>query len=563
MRVIICAQGGVEGGTDRRGRPRWQLGGKAPYLDTPKQLVEIDGEALVHRTVRLLRERGITDIIVTATDDRFIADGARRVELDNPAPVPNGLNCFYATQPLWAEDDRTCIMFGDVFYTDAAIDTITSHSSDDYHVFRRPGPSEVTGCQWDEPFAITFGRHEWTRILKVADELRVKLPRARKPHVWMHLAMMGGLTSFMVGDAVKENVASVPGQTHIDDWTDDIDTPLDWRRFVGRYYRDKLNIVVIVPWAEEDEWRSRSRAFTRAWWESLGVPVIEGEDRTGGRWCNRSAARNDAVRQANELVPEWEVAFLADADTIVLHDQAVAACHLALATDRLVLAFDDYRRMQPNPTRLVLDGRLDMGVVADRRRALQGARAFPHHASGAAAVSRGVWESVGGFDERFTSWGGEDRAFWLACNTLHGEADRVDGAAWHLYHDRAVDKDRNLPEYHSNVSLGMRYKAAAGVKHKAGVLPALERVHDPDPDEMLAIMRETGGPLAFATGGALPTATPVAVLPGEVVRAPRACDGEITRGPNKGTPRRGTKAGYDAHRRAGEEPCGECADWKG
>ena len=40
-----------------------------------------------------------------------------------------------------------------------------------------------------------------------------------------------------------------------------------------------------------------------------------------------------------------------------------------------------------------------------------------------------------------------------------------------------------------------------------------------------------------------------------------ACDGLITRGPNKGKPARGTTAGANRHRDAGEDLCDECQAW--
>ena len=43
---------------------------------------------------------------------------------------------------------------------------------------------------------------------------------------------------------------------------------------------------------------------------------------------------------------------------------------------------------------------------------------------------------AGGFDERFGSWGSEDTAFWIACETLLGTSLRAYGNATAWNHSR-------------------------------------------------------------------------------------------------------------------------------
>src|SRR5690606_19624942 len=52
-------------------------------------------------------------------------------------------------------------------------------------------------------------------------------------------------------------------------------------------------------------------------------------------------------------------------------------------------------------------------------------------------VTRNLWETVGGFDERFGGWGHEDRAFLHGAELLFGGRRRVRGGQCVLWHPRA------------------------------------------------------------------------------------------------------------------------------
>ena len=46
-------------------------GGTYPKWDRPKHLTELKGEPLVARTIRLLKEHGITDIAISSNSELF------------------------------------------------------------------------------------------------------------------------------------------------------------------------------------------------------------------------------------------------------------------------------------------------------------------------------------------------------------------------------------------------------------------------------------------------------------------------------------------------------------
>lgn len=482
IRVLILAHGDGY---------RWN-----DYLGAPKHFVEIDGETLIGRTVRLFSAH-TDDVVVVGPDQRYDIPPARLVSYP-PRPDDGEIvhrrksdMCkFTDVRELWSDDGRTVIVWGDCYCTAELVADICSPDAPPrYHVWRRPGPNRETGHRWDESFAVSFAPGDHPAVIEACRQVdhAIATGRLSSAHVRTHLAAYCGLRVKSWDDLGA--VAALPNQTHVGGISDDFDTPAEWAGWVGRYYAGKINVVVCIPWTGGDTWRTQALGVVVAHYAALGVPVRLGDDPTiGSQWPNRAAARNAAAAKA---VADYdpEVLFFADADTVVDAVQFWAACYLAQLQRRLVLAFDTYLKLR----RQVTDTICRTGVIPTGRNArtiANGAQTvFPHHASGALAVPVSLWDQVGGYDERFLSWGGEDRAFWLACNMLGGEAARVVGPAYHLYHPPAADKVRTDPQYLANIDLGMQYKRAAGVTVKTGALPEDVEIGPPDLDAMLAVLR--------------------------------------------------------------------------
>lgn len=115
MKYIIMADGK---GT------RWQN-----YNDIPKHFIEIGGETLLGRTVRLLNEGDReAEVIITSHDPRYEVPGARRYE-----PLHNILEIDRFTEEL-IEDD-VCFLYGDTYYSKAAMNTILQTGTEDMIFF--------------------------------------------------------------------------------------------------------------------------------------------------------------------------------------------------------------------------------------------------------------------------------------------------------------------------------------------------------------------------------------------------------------------------------------------
>jgi len=235
-----------------------------------------------------------------------------------------------------------------------------------------------------------------------------------------------------------------------------------------------------APFHREDEHRRAAWEVCSRYWARCGLEVIAG---TGGE--SRAAARNAAARL---VALEQDVLLFAVADTAVPLAQLREAVNLARTGDCMVLAFRTVYR--------ALQNHAPLDDLLSRPRGYR----VSNCSNGVLAVSRRLWEELGGFDERFSAWGGEDRAFLYAAATLRDQEDvpRVHGHAVHLWHPPARDATRPSLAYRSNVRLALRYKAASGREPQDGPLTRLPGATR-NRQVMEALLREPGGPRSELT----------------------------------------------------------------
>ena len=478
MRAILLAQGTGN---------RWQDASGSPYLGRPKQLVEIDGATLLGRTVRLLTARGVA-VTVVGPDERFRVGGADFATLENPRNPPNDMAKFLNTRHLWSQDGRTLMLWGDCFYTEDAVSKIVNHPESDLHYFRRTGSSDVTGHKWDESFAVTWDAEYSDTVARIAEKVnrdwqskKIK-HRKRAGHIPIrnHQAAALGLPYDRLDLLTK-----APNQTVINDWTDDFDSPYDYRSWTGRYFAGKINLGVCIPWFGGDHYRVAAKNAVAEHYRRIGVPVYFGEDDTRGRWTNRARGCNNAAKKA--ISAGHDVLLMGDADTIIPAEQLWAAAHAATMTGSMVIGYTEYWKHRRTATGKVVEGK----PLSELTRVAR----WQQHVSGAFAMGVPEWLKLGGFDERFDSWGGEDRALWKTSEVLLGKSYRIDGVAHHLWHPESPQKDARHPNRKAMLSLGHRYKRATGWLTAGGTLGRLaDSDADPDYDALVALLREPGGP---------------------------------------------------------------------
>lgn len=215
-----------------------------------------------------------------------------------------------------------------------------------------------------------------------------------------------------------------------------------------------IRTVILVPYRPDGGHRDRLWQFTKQWLQDRHplYEIFEGHSPDGP--FNRSAAVNDAASQAGD----WQVAVIADADTIVPARQLRKAVAAATLDDRLVAAFTSVIELDKHCTENILTAGLSLDTLGiDRVRTDDIATQ-----SSALAINRFLWDKIGGFDEKFIGWGGEDNAFWKAAEIHGGTPKRIDGSAIHLWHEPAADRRTRLRDagYQANLQRWKRYARA-------------------------------------------------------------------------------------------------------
>jgi hypothetical protein len=212
---------------------------------------------------------------------------------------------------------------------------------------------------------------------------------------------------------------------------------LDWTARLGR-------TPILVPRRPDNGRRDAiwQNLRDRVWSKSN---VVEGEHLDGP--FNRAAALNRAADAAGD----WDVAIIADSDSLVTPETLLHAVGLAL-NGHAVIAHSQWVNVETDETESFLDtGKLE--IREDRA-------VWMMTVSSMLAIPRSVWDAVNGFDEHFAGWGEEDRAFMRAVETLTGPAERLEGAVYHLAHDRPTeDTNRgDSPEFMANWQRSQTYR---------------------------------------------------------------------------------------------------------
>lgn len=156
-------------------------------FDIPRQLVEINGEPLLKRTIRLLKENGIENIIVTGKDKRYKELGvelysSKKNDYDYIKHTGYWLNAF----DFELMNEPVCFIWGDVYFSEEAIKTIVETDTDSTMFFcSYNNESEYYIKEHDEPLAYKvvdtdlFKEHI-TRVKEMKD----KGLCCREPIVW-------------------------------------------------------------------------------------------------------------------------------------------------------------------------------------------------------------------------------------------------------------------------------------------------------------------------------------------------------------------------------------------
>jgi len=214
-----------------------------------------------------------------------------------------------------------------------------------------------------------------------------------------------------------------------------------------------MSVPVFVPRRADGGWRDEVWNYLKVmyWSRISGFRVLEGVHEDGP--FNRSMAINQAAAQRF-----WDdVAVVADADSFVPERKLIEACEVARDSGKLVCPFTFVLQLGESFTRSLIAGPVTEIKYFDAEHV----RTKPIETqSNTLVVPRALWDEIGGFDERFVGWGGEDNAFWRAAEIRRGgQVIRLPGAVFHLWHEPASDRNTRMqdPQYLSNLGLANKY----------------------------------------------------------------------------------------------------------
>lgn len=192
-------------------------------------MVPVFGEKLLHRTIRQFHERipGLS-IAVVLHPSAAIDLPTLSVSVEIPPPDLLGeSNKLLSSYHLWDRQDRTIIVFGDVFLTDEAVSIILANASARPAWFGRSGPGTLTRWPYSEIFAVSFTAERVPQMragIQLAQEAAAadEIAEAKAFHVYRSL----------VGIPLTEHRFESTDFTEIDDLTQDFDCPECYRRWV-------------------------------------------------------------------------------------------------------------------------------------------------------------------------------------------------------------------------------------------------------------------------------------------------------------------------------------------
>lgn len=155
----------------------------------PRQLTRINGEVLIQRIVRLLKENGVKDIIITSHDKRFDNLGAVRYEPKyNDWKPKENKGYWLSAFPIELIDEPLTFLLGDVYYSENAIKTIVE-SKTDYILFyctsRKDGYSDKYIKHHDEPLGFKIENYiAFKQGIKDVKKLKDIGMAHREPIAW-------------------------------------------------------------------------------------------------------------------------------------------------------------------------------------------------------------------------------------------------------------------------------------------------------------------------------------------------------------------------------------------
>ena len=202
-------------------------GGYYENFKEHKSLSIINGERLIERTIRLLKENGIKDYYISSNDDRFKEYG-KILKHENTYRYEDGKIKGYWVDAYYPTEEPCIYLHGDVYYTEKAIKKILNYN---------PKVNTMIGNQWalnenhdkvGEPFGwIIVDQEKFRNAINECKRLQDEGKCDRMPVSWE-------LYQVLNGHDVNGFDISIDTYLPIYDETIDIDYPEQIKRLEER-----------------------------------------------------------------------------------------------------------------------------------------------------------------------------------------------------------------------------------------------------------------------------------------------------------------------------------------
>ena len=155
-------------------------------FDIPRQLVNVNGEVLIDRTIRLLKDNGVEDITILASDERFKKYGEVYTPKSSNYDYATGEGYWLDAFPFEIMNEPICFIWGDVYFSEEAIKTIVENDTDNLLFFcSYNNDSSDYIKEHDEPFAYkivntNLFKYHVDKVKRLYDEGKT----CRHPIVW-------------------------------------------------------------------------------------------------------------------------------------------------------------------------------------------------------------------------------------------------------------------------------------------------------------------------------------------------------------------------------------------
>ena len=287
-------------------------------FETPKPLLVIDGEKLIERTIRLLKENGVEDIAISTNIDSYnylnveILKQENEYIHDNPKTNLTSKGCWLNAYRLM--DKPCCYLHGDVYWSEDAIKKIIDTKVKNTMFFCIPDRQDGRkgyNIKGREPLAYKVQNNKIfndavNEIKKMIDEGKFK----KDPISWHLYRKLNNIE--MEYSGFGNNIFHTKGDyMTIEDYTTDIDKPKDIPKIEKylKYMRGEIDMVkveVIVGFTLGDYYKIKESIIRKGYEKEgeLFVGDIFTCDEEMAKYLMGNNKKREIVVEIVEIIPE-------------------------------------------------------------------------------------------------------------------------------------------------------------------------------------------------------------------------------------------------------------------